>query len=235
MSDQVYTGTANIASGSSDWNALNFAIKQMMGRMATCTIVVVKAVNGLRVAVQPIVAQLDGAGNAVAHGTIYDVPVWRYQAGTSAVILDPIVGDLGIALFAHTDISSVKNTKQAGNPGSRRRFDWADGMYLGGILNGEPTQFVKLDATGINVVSNSAVVITAPVTRIHGDFTVTGNTNVQGDLTLTSDSAVILNAPVTRVQGDLTVTGDSTFNGKSFDTHTHGGVTAGSDDSGPPS
>lgn len=218
----AFTGMAGLADANGEWNRLQFAIRQVMNRMATTNLVQVKAVeetaDGWTVDVQPMVAQVDGAGNAVPHGVVHNLPVWRVQGGTSAVIVVPTAGDIGIAVFASTDISGVKRAKEPTTPGSGRRFDWADGMYLGGILNALPTQFIRMDEAGITITAGDGL----PV-----------NINAPGGLNIV--------APTTAFTGDVTATGDlttgpgSTFNGKSFDNHTHGGVQTGTGTSGPPS
>jgi hypothetical protein len=170
MSDQQYTGVARAISGTSDYNALQFVIQQTVNRMATFCPVVVKAVNldgdgnVTSVDVQPMVSQLDGAGNAVPHGTIHGLPVMRWQGGSCGVIIDPAVGDNGTAAFAHVDISSVKKTRKVANPGSRRKFDWSDGVYLGGILNDAPTQSIRISGSGVE--------ITAPTVAVSANLTV---------------------------------------------------------------
>lgn len=70
------------------------------------------------------------------------------------MIVDPVIGDIGIAVFADRDISTVKRTKAQGNPGSRRRFDAADGMYLGGLLNSAPTNYLQLSSDGSATLSS---------------------------------------------------------------------------------
>ena len=141
---EAFAGLADRDSGNSEFNRMDFVVRSIMGKMATMTLVQVVAVSGGSVDIKPIVTQLDGAGNAIPHGVIHNAPVWRYQAGSAAVILDPVVGDIGVALFAQSDISSAKFNKAESTPGSRRRFDWADAIYLGGVLNGAPTTFVRL-------------------------------------------------------------------------------------------
>ncbi len=163
---QAYTGFAGLADVSGEWNRLQFAIRSVIAGLATTTLVQVRAVradgDGFAVDVQPMVAQVDGAGNAVAHGTIHNMPVWRVQGGTSALIVKPVVGDIGLAVFASTDISGVKRAKAPTTPGSARRFDWADGIYLGGVLGPTATQFVKMDETGVTIKSPTKVTIDAP-------------------------------------------------------------------------
>ncbi|MDE2000650.1 MAG: oxidoreductase, partial [Burkholderiales bacterium] len=147
------SGRQDSHSFSAELSATVFLIQQMLGRVCTATLAQVKAVSNNggvtpvgTVTIQPLVNQVDGSGNTVAHGLIYNVPYFRLQGGANAVILDPEIGDIGIAVFADHDISSVKSTKAAANPGSGRRFDMSDALYLGGFLGGAPSQYVQFDA-----------------------------------------------------------------------------------------
>lgn len=200
---QAFTGFAGLADANGEWNKLQFAIRQIVNRLATTAVVLVTAVEetaeGFTVDVQPMVSQVDGAGNAVPHGTIHNLPVWRVQGGTSGVIVKPAAGDIGVAVFASTDISGVKRAKEPTTPGSGRRFDWADGIYLGGILNVLPTQLIRMDDDGITITSLGAVTINAPAgATVNGDATVNGNASVDGDVSAT---------------GNLNVSGNGTFGG----------------------
>ena len=88
-----------------DSGALAFAVDSIVSRIQTVTLVKVVAVHSGGVApvglldVQPLVAQLDGAGSPVAHGTIHNVPYFRLQGGSNAVIIDPEPGDIGMCGF----------------------------------------------------------------------------------------------------------------------------------------
>ena len=146
-------------SAASEYNKIEFIVSQLINRMATATLVKVMAVTndgGVNpigtVDVQPMVKQVDGALNGFSHGTIYKLPYLRVQGGANAVILDPQVGDIGLAVFCHTDSSVVRSTKAEALPGSRRRFDWADGVYCFGCLGQvTPTQYVSFSADGISI------------------------------------------------------------------------------------
>lgn len=184
MASSGYRGFQDGNSGASEFNALSFVIKQMMAGMSTSMPVKVVAVSnsgGLSPAgtvdVVPLVNQVDGDGNATPHGTIFGLPYSRMHGGTNAVIMDPVVGDRGIVVFASRDISSVKTNKDQANPGSGRRFDPADGMYVGGLLNGTPSQFVQFNADGITLTSPVKVTLVAP------DIQLTGNVAITGTLT----------------------------------------------------
>jgi hypothetical protein len=173
MSDG-YKGTQSPESTASELNALQYAIRSLINRTNTATLVTVKAVTNAGgvspvgfVDVVPMVAQLDGDGNAYPHGVVFNLPYHRLQGGTNAIILDPQVGDIGMAVFADHDISSVKATKKAATPGSMRRFDIADGLYLGGFLNATPVQYVQFVGTTINITSPGTVNVNAPTVNVN--------------------------------------------------------------------
>lgn len=187
MSNTGYKGLNDAPAAGSEFNALSFLIERIVGRHSTATLVQIKSVTnngGVSpvgyVDVQPLVAQLDGHGNAVAHGVIHNIPYFRLQGGTDAVIIDPKQNDIGICIFADRDISSVKNAKGAATPGSRRRFDMADGLYLGGVLNGTPQQYIQFTAGGITVSSPTLITLTAPSVQINSTVTVTGDLTANG-------------------------------------------------------
>lgn len=211
--EQAFTSVAPPSAFSGDWNQMDFAIRSVLSGIATTTLVQVKAVRAVgadrfEVDAQPMVAQVDGAGNAVEHGVIHGIPVWRVQGGTSAVIVAPAEGDIGMAAFCSSDISGVKRTQAPTTPGSFRKFDWGDGIYFGCVLGQAATQFVRMDSEGVSITSPLAVTVDTPTASFTGDVDVTGK---------------------------ITTGAGSTFNGKSFDTHTHSGVTTGGGTSGPPS
>lgn len=110
----------------------------------------------------PLVNQISAQNESTPHGTIFNVPYCRIQGGTDAVIIDPKEGDIGIACFASRDISRIKATKDAGNPGSGRTYSFADAQYIGGVLNGVPTQYVQFSAAGIKIHSPTKVIVEAP-------------------------------------------------------------------------
>lgn len=173
MTEQGYQTAIKPEDFGGQYNALRFLVKQMLANVRTAALVEVKKCTNSGgvtavgfVDVQPLVNQVDGFGKAVPHGIIKGLPYMRLQGGQNAVILDPVIGDIGIALFADRDSSRVKTTKKQANPGSNRRFDMADGLYIGGVLNGTPAQYVEFSGAGINLVSPTAVTIKAPAVNI---------------------------------------------------------------------
>lgn len=221
-----------------EYHALVFVIQQLLSRVATLTLVkVVACTNSGGVSpygfvdVVPLVNQMTGDRQSIPHGTLYRLPYFRLQGGANAVILDPQPNDIGMAGFCSRDISTVKADpaaavananagKGGGPPGSLRQFDMADGLYIGGFLNGVPTQYVQFTAGAVNVVSPTKVRIQAPAIELAGPVTQTG-----GNVSLSNNLSV---------GGSGAFTGDVTADGTSVHNHTHGGVQTGGGNTGPP-
>lgn len=240
-------------SGGSEFNEQSFLVKQILSTRNIATLVQVKAVTntgGLSpvgfVDVLPLVNQIDGDYNGVPHGVVHNLPYFRLQGGVNAIILDSQVGDIGVAVFADRDISSVKAKKGQANPGSMRRSDFADGLYIGGFLNGAPTQFVQFSPAGINIHSPVAVILDAPnvqITAATVEIVATASATVTTP-TFTVNGATTLNGSLSQgtgasgggatMLGPINVTNDVVAGGKSLKTHVHSGVTAGSSNTGGP-
>ena len=174
-----YRGSAWFNTSGNLLNAIDFIARQITTGKAFASLVKVIAVSGgginapSMIAVQPMVDQVDGFGTRTPHGTIYNIPCFRYQAGVCAFIVDPVAGDIGLAVICDRDISQVKATKQVSGPGSARQNSWADGVYLGAYLGGTPTTYVQATQDG-------KVSITAP-----GGLIVVGNITTTGSITAT--------------------------------------------------
>ncbi len=158
-SGQGHPGQANLYAGNTDYNAVMFAIKQALAITRTCTIVQIVSCTvhdevGLIgfVDALPLVNLVDGTFNSFPHGTLHNLSYARVSGGPNAIICDPQVGDIGVAVIADRDISVVKKTKKQAAPGSGRRFALADGVYLFPVLSKTaPTQYVRfvVDQDGV--------------------------------------------------------------------------------------
>jgi hypothetical protein len=239
-------GQANPFSDASEFNTLAFIIDRATEEMQTVSIVQVKAVNtgAQTVDVQVLVNLMTGANISVPHGVISARPYFRAQGGTSGIILDPVVGDIGVMVFASRDSSAVISAKGLANPGSKRRFSWSDGVYFGGVLNTPPTQYVKLNSSGITILSPTAVLIQSPANMVSGPLAVSGATtlqatlhvigNVQMDGTLNVNGIITsgteVSAPIGSFGSLVVSTGPVTVPAASIPTSALGpsGVTAGS-------
>lgn len=239
-----------------EFDRIAFMVQQALAKMQTATLVRIESctnAGGLSpvgyVDVTPLVNQLDGQGNPTPHVTIYNLPYFRLQGGANGVIIDPQKGDIGVAVFASRDISQVKATRKQGNPGSHRQYSFADGMYLGGMLNGTPTQYIQFSTAGIRIHSptrvkidapdvlieaqtveinaSTSTTVTTPTFTVNGDAVVNGHTTMAGGIAQTGGGAASFS-------GSMTVTGDVTAQGTSVHNHKHGGVTTGGGQTGVP-
>lgn len=143
----------NGADLSGDVNAQDFVLRQFLGRHAFITLGQVVKAKGESVDIRPMVMSVAGDGSPISHEVIYNVPVWRLQGGQSAVIMPPKEGDIGFIAICDRDISAVKATRQPAMPGSKRMHSLSDALYLGGVLNSAPVQFVEFADQQINVTS----------------------------------------------------------------------------------
>ena len=169
-------GVQNINTNSSDYNALSFIIQQAIrGQVNTAIVCRVVGVLANYVDVLPLVTQIDGFGNSVAPTTLYKLPYMRYHGGICAVKLDPVVGDIGLAVFAQKDCSSVGvGTTEPQKPASFRENTMANGFYIGGFLNQEPSCYIELSQNGsITINAPTGLVINNSVT-VNGDVVASG-------------------------------------------------------------
>jgi hypothetical protein len=232
MSDFGY-GQLSPEDQATDFNVITFICRQLINKISTVMPVQIVSVTnsgGLSPAgtvdVQPLVSLLDGIGNASQHGVVHGIPYFRLQGGTNAVIIDPVVGDIGFVTCADHDISSVKATQGPATPSSRRRFSLSDGIYVGGILNGVPQQYIQFNEAGVTIAdSNSNQIVM----------------NSQG-ITLTALNVIV--SCNLQLGGSVEAVGGGTYSGTfkasnfiagsvGLTDHVHGGVTTGSGSTGP--
>ena len=212
------TSNRRLNSTSSAYNAISFVIEnQIKGMVNTCIPVRVDSCTAPGtggaagyVSCTPLVTQMGADGKTLAPVSLPQLPFFRLQFGTAAIVCDPKPGDIGLAVFAQQDCSTVQQgASEPAQPGSFRCFDMADGFYLGGFLNVSPTMYIEFapDGNTINVKAPTKVYIDAPTVQIKGNVQVTGS---------------------------VTSTGNMTAGSISMQTHKHGGVDTGSGTSGVP-
>lgn len=157
-------GVAGFQTAGSDYNAIDMMVRQILANQGQTMLVTVKAVHGggagtpCTVDVRPMVNQVDGLGKQTPHDVVSGLPVFRYQAGAAAVILDPVAGDIGLAIVCGRDISIVKQTGKISGPGSFRQNSWSDGCYLGGFANGAATRYIIATSDGWEIVGNVSII-----------------------------------------------------------------------------
>lgn len=251
MSDNTVKDTRDTGAGNSDFNALAYMIDTRINQNV-CTADIVKVLNVADgyVDVLPLITQIDAFNNAVQPAPLYHLPYRRVQGGRAALIIDPVVGDIGIAVYTKRDSSGLTNEQSApSKPASFRTFNQADGFYIGGFLNQIPDVYLELTQTGEAILSapisvtvytsdceinspictvnasdceiNTALMtINAAMTQINGPLNVTGGISGGGGATMT---------------GGITNTGGTvTSNGITLETHTHSGVQSGGSSTGGP-
>lgn len=211
-----------------DAELAHFTFEKLLSSKFFIELVKVTAVSGtapnLVVTVLPLVARRNPAGEIIQNSEVYNCPVFRLQRGTSAIIMNPVVGDIGIAAVSDNDITLARTNRAESLPGSMRRNSMADAFYLGGVLNDAPSQYVEFADSAINIVSPNQVNVTAPVAVV------------------TSTTSVTVDTPTAHFTGNVTAAGDITDNSgtqsaslkslrDAYDAHTHNitGVESGSD------
>jgi hypothetical protein len=144
-------------------------VKRQLARVRTGTVVEVVAVypgNGAdqptTIDVKPMVDQIDSGDERTPHDVVYGIHVHRIHGGGNAVLIDPVVGDVGFMVAADRDFSEVaKNKGQASAPGSGRQHDMSDSVYHGGIWTPTPTNFIDLRGGNVGVSTQGQVTIGA--------------------------------------------------------------------------
>lgn len=219
MTDQTYNAFNTPQSRASDVNQIAYMLRRVLAKVRTSTLAQVVAVTNSggvspvgTVDVQPLVQQTDGAGNVTALPIIYSVPYCRLQGGANAVILDPVIGDIGAIAFADRDISAVIASQKQSPPGSNRRNSLADAVWLGGTLgNVTPTQYLQFNNTGITLLTPNALTLEGA----------SGASNPP-TISMTSSGLVIsfggnmitIDGSGVHVHGPLTGDSTATFNGE---------------------
>lgn len=195
MADNTVKGSRKITSTGSTFNAISFLIDKKIGAINTAIPVRVVSVDAAAgtISALPLITQRDGFGNALAPSILPRLPYNRIQGGRAAVIIDPVPGDVGLAVFAQSDCSNVtREQSEPVTPGSFRSFDMADGFYISGFLNAEPEIYLEMTQDGAAKLHAPARVIVET-----GDITVqaTGAVNVECEsANVTASGAVEVSA-----------------------------------------
>lgn len=232
-----------------EYNALNFVIDQRLARVSTLKLVKVLDVDieAKTVDVQIMVNQTDGQGNATEHGPIYGIPYSWVQAGKNAVKLTPAKGDQGWMGVVDRDISAVKSSKAIAPPGSPRKFDPADGIYLFSIagLNDAPEQTIEFTDAGMEWRDKNANVLISSSTGWEFTGPVKFNNLVTAQASLVANDGFYLDGDILSASGDEyagnihttgTITGDTDVVSGTITLKTHrtSGVSVGGGTSGVP-
>lgn len=223
----------------SDANAQFFIMERFLNSKSFIMLGVVTAVrqgsnNEMSfVDLQPLLSEQGAQGNTLSSGTVYNAPVWRLQRGSSAVIMDPVVGDIGLMAVCDKDIRNVVNSGKESLPASGRNHNPGDAIYLGGLLNNAPSQYIRFMDDGIDIVSPLVVNLDAPVITANASQSFVVNSpsiTLNGAVEQGSGS----NKGDFNFAGNITAVGEVTGKGIKLSTHTHGGVQSGNSDTQGP-
>ena len=191
MAGNLFTPTS---AQTSDAESLSYVFQKLLSGAFFIELVQVMAVRGeapnLVVDVMPLVSRTNQSGDIIGNSPVYNVPVFRLQRGNSAVIMNPVVGDIGMAAVCDRDNSLVRANRKQSAPGSSRTHSKSDALYFGGFLNGNPTQFIEFADGEINITSPNPVNIncsTANITAPDGVNVTTPNMTVSGNITAGGD------------------------------------------------
>ena len=160
-------------------NVMDYMIKTIM-KESINTAIPVDGSGAGTLSAKPLIMQRDGENNSIPNGEIPSLPYFRYQFGENAVICDPEVGDVGLAIFAQSDCSNLNGENTEKQPGSFRTFDMSDGFYLGGFWGKKPKNFIHLDGDSIKIVAPTKVIIDTPLVNISGDVIIDGEMTAKG-------------------------------------------------------
>lgn len=143
---------------------LQAVIKSLVGKIHTNQLVEVVGIYDSDdlapvgfVDIKQLVPMIDGSNNVYDTGVIKKVPYFRLQGGANAIVINPKVGDIGLAGFCERDISMVKRNRKLSPPNTRRQYSINDAVYWGGFLNGTPSQYIQFLESGIKIKSTGDV------------------------------------------------------------------------------
>lgn len=219
--------TARVSDLASQFNQQVFLIKQVLKQTISTAIPVrVDSVKrsgesggALYVSATPLVAQTDADGNLLPPVSIPRLPYFRLQHGTAAIVCDPVVGDVGLAIFAQQDTSNLSGGTDPVVPGSFRCFDMSDGFYIGGFWGQVPKTFIHIEEKGtIHVVApkqhhleSPTVIVNCETVTVNAKDSATVNTTTA---TLNASGSTKIDTPKTTITGDVTIQKSLTVVGK---------------------
>lgn len=237
--DTTRTSNRRLNSGASEYNAISFMVENMIKgmvntaipvRVDSCTKPGPGGAAGY-VSATPLVMQRGADGKSLQPVSLPQLPFYRVQAGTAAVVLDPQPGDVGLAVFSQQDASNIEAGKtDPVQAGSFRAFDMSDGFFVSCHYGKTPTVYVELeqdkgitlktpsneitidkDGGNVNVKAQAKITLEAPTIELKGALMM-GNSAGSG----TGDTM--------KITGNLDVTGTIDTNGSVTAGHFYGPV-----------
>lgn len=228
----------------SEYNILHFIISSIIKGMVN-TAIPVRVDNIERPAegsgagylsATPLIRMRSASGEALDTVSIPKLRWFRLQHGTAAIIVDPKPGDVGLAIFAQQDVSTLNGGNQPMQAGSFRSYDMSDGFYVGGFWGQKPTTFIRVEDTGdVTITAPNTVTVNCTTATVNASGSITFNSPTStftGDVTIQKTLSVVSHISGTggltvsggsgaAVTGNLQTTGDVVAGGISLMHHTH--------------
>lgn len=235
MSDKELSANYDNFASSNPLNSMEFFIRSLISQVVSTSLpVVVTAVERKGedagagyVTVKPLLQPRNNSGDGLEVTTIPKLPYFRLQHGKAAIICDPKVGDIGLAVVAKQDISNINGSTTPKVPATYRKFDPSDSFYIGGFWGKAPEVFIHLEDEGtIKIKAPTKITMDAPECEVNASTSFTVNS-----------AQINLNGPISgggSGGADATFTGDVNAKGISLTSHTHAGVQSGNSSTGAP-
>lgn len=235
MSDKELSANYDNFASSNPLNSMEFFIRSLISQVVSTSLpVVVTAVERKGeeagagyVTVKPLLQPRNNSGDGLEVTTIPKLPYFRLQHGKAAIICDPKVGDIGLAVVAKHDISNINGSTTPKVPATYRKFDPSDSFYIGGFWGKAPEVFIHLEDEGtIKIKAPTKITIESPECEVNASTSFTVNS-----------AQINLNGPISgggSGGADATFTGDVNAEGISLTSHTHTGVQSGNSSTGAP-
>lgn len=235
MSDKELSANYDNFASSNPLNSMAFFIRSLISQVVSTSLpVVVTAVERKGeeagagyVTVKPLLQPRNNSGDGLEVTTIPKLPYFRLQHGKAAIICDPKVGDIGLAVVAKHDISNINGSTTPKVPATYRKFDPSDSFYIGGFWGKAPEVFIHLEDEGtIQIKAPTKITMEAPECEVNASTSFTVNS-----------AQINLNGPISgggSGGADATFTGDVNAKGISLTSHTHTGVQSGNSSTGAP-
>lgn len=235
MSDKELSANYDNFASSNPLNSMEFFIRSLISQVVSTSLpVVVTAVERKGedagagyVTVKPLLQPRNNSGDGLEVTTIPKLPYFRLQHGKAAIICDPKVGDIGLAVVAKHDISNINGSTTPKVPATYRKFDPSDSFYIGGFWGKAPEVFIHLEDEGtIKIKAPTKITIESPECEVSASTSFTVNS-----------AQINLNGPISgggSGGADATFTGDVNAKGISLTNHTHTGVQSGNSSTGAP-
>lgn len=235
MSDKELSANYDNFASSNPLNSMEFFVRSLISQVVSTSLpVVVTAVERKGeeagagyVTVKPLLQPRNNSGDGLEVTTIPKLPYFRLQHGKAAIICDPKVGDIGLAVVAKHDISNINGSTTPKVPATYRKFDPSDSFYIGGFWGKAPEVFIHLEDEGtIKIKAPTKITIESPECEVNASTSFTVNS-----------AQINLNGPISgggSGGADATFSGDVTAKGISLTDHVHSNVENGPSNTGAP-